>query len=324
MVLLEVENLSVSYQAGTHAVRAVRDVSLQIATGETLALVGETGSGKSTVAHALLGLLDDDARVESGTLRWQGESFSFQQPRSWRHVRGRTIGMVFQDARGALNPVMTVGAQLGDALRAHRRLSTREARALAADLLAEVGIPDPKFFMQRYPFELSGGLCQRVGIAAAICHRPKLLIADEPTSALDPSIQAQILALLRELKNRHGLALLLISHDLALVAEVSENIAVMYHGALVESGRTLDVFHHPAHPYTAALLACQANLRHRWDERPLATISGTAPAGGQELAGCSFAPRCPRADAGCTRSLPPIVTLSDGHRAQCIKPNRHP
>ena len=227
--------------------------------------------------------------------------------------------MVFQDARGALNPVLTVGSQLMEALRAHQSLSTRGARERAAALLTEAGIPDPRFYLRRYPFELSGGMCQRVAIAIAVCNRPSLLIADEPTSALDPSIQAQILELLGGMKHRYGLALLLISHDLALVSELSERVAVMYHGRLVESGRAQDVFRTPAHPYTKALIECQADLHHRWDRRPLAAIAGSPPAGGQELPGCSFAPRCPRADAACSRSVPSPVVLSGEHWAACIK-----
>jgi oligopeptide/dipeptide ABC transporter ATP-binding protein len=324
MALLEVENLSISYQAEWGAVRAVREVSLKIDAGETLALVGESGCGKSTLAHALMGLLDGNARIERGALRWQEKEISLHDPRAWRDLRGRSIGMVFQDARAALNPVLTVGAQLGDALRACQRLSSRESQSQAADLLAEAGVPDPSFFMQRYPFELSGGLCQRVGIAAAICQRPELLIADEPTSALDPSIQAQILALLRELKHRRGLALLLISHDLALVAETSENVAVMYHGMLIESGKVGEVFHRPAHPYTAGLLACQTDLLYRREDRPLRTIPGAAQAGGPEPAGCPFASRCPRAEAECLRIPPAFISLSDHHQVRCIRPLGQP
>jgi oligopeptide/dipeptide ABC transporter ATP-binding protein len=321
MALLELINLSVSYPAPAGVVRAVRGVSLRIDAGESLALVGETASGKSTVALALIGLLAGNARVELGEIRFEGVPLSLHDRHSWRQVRGKKIGMVFQDARGALNPVLTVGAQLVDALRAHQQLPIGPAREKAAGLLAEAGIPDPEFFMRRYPGELSGGMCQRVAIAIAVCNQPRLLIADEPTSALDPSIQAQILELLRKMKDRHGLALLLISHDLALVSEVSEAVAVMYHGRMIEFGRAQDIFQRPAHPYTSSLMECQADFQHRWDRRPLAAIAGSPPTAGQESTGCAFAPRCPKADAGCTRNVPPATTISAGHWAACFKPN---
>lgn len=320
MPLLEVENLSVSYHTALGPIRAVRDVSLQLGVGESLALVGETGSGKSTVALALMGLLESNARVETGKIRFESALLAPTDRRSWGQLRGRKIGMVFQDARGALNPVLTIGSQLTEALRAERRLRKKEAQELAAALLIEVGIPDPKFYMRRYPIELSGGMCQRVGIAIAVGNQPSLLIADEPTSALDPSIQAQILELLRTMKQRYSLAMLLISHDLALVSEISGQVAVMYHGRLVECGKVSDVFRRPGHPYTSSLLACQADMLHRWDRQPLAAITGSPPAGGKEFAGCAFAPRCPRADADCSESVPPPATISDSHWAACIKP----
>jgi oligopeptide/dipeptide ABC transporter ATP-binding protein len=321
MVLLEVENLTVSYRTDSRTIQAVRGLSLQIAAGESLALVGETASGKSTVALALMGLLNRNAEVEDGKIRFQGVPLSFRESRSWVHLRGSKIGMVFQDARGALNPVLTIGSQLVAALRAHQRLSPGTARKLAASILSEAGIPDPAFFMKRYPIELSGGMCQRVGIAAAVSNRPALLIADEPTSALDPSIQAQILELLRILKDRYDLAVLLISHDLALVAEISQRVAVMYCGRLVESGPAVEIFRRPAHPYTSSLIACQADLRHRWDQHPLTTIAGSPPAGVLSFQGCAFVPRCPKAGPDCARSDPPARFISGDHWAACFTPN---
>lgn len=320
-VLLELSNLSVSYSTPAGAIRAVRSVSLRIDDGQSFALVGETASGKSTVALASVGLLGGHAHVEVDEIRFAGAPLPLRDPRSWRQVRGKKIGMVFQDARGALNPVLTVGAQLVDALRAHQEITVGTARQQAASLFAETGIPDPEFFMRRYPGELSGGLCQRVAIAIAVCNRPRLLIADEPTSALDPSIQGQILALLRRLKERYRLSLLLISHDLALVSEVSERVAVMYHGRMIEAGRVQDVFRRPAHPYTSALIECQADFQHRWDQRPLSVIAGSPPAVGQEPGGCAFAPRCSKADSGCVRSAPQATAVSEGHWAECFKPN---
>jgi len=319
MALLEIEGLSVSYQTESGPIRAVRDFSVSLAAGESLALVGETGSGKSTVALALMGLLGEAARIDSGEIRFDGIGMSAADRRTWQQVRGGRIGMIFQDTRGALNPVLTIGSQLVEAMRAHQRLTLRGARAMAVEMLSEAGIPDPPFFMRRYPLELSGGLCQRAALAIALCNRPALLVADEPTSALDPSIQAQILQLLRRLREGNALAMLLISHDLALVSEVSDWVAVMYHGRIVEFGRTSDVLRRPAHPYSAALIQCQADLEHHWDRRPLSAIAGSPPASGEEFTGCSFAPRCPSVDAACSKTVPLPVTVSDGHRTSCFR-----
>ncbi len=302
----------------------MRGVSLRLDEGESLALVGETASGKSSVALALLGLLDGQARVEVDEIRFEGVPLSLHDRHCWRRVRGRKIGMVFQDARGALNPVLTVGAQITDALLAHQRLPAKTARRNAAALLTEAGVPDPEFFMHRHPGELSGGMCQRVAIAIALCNQPRVLIADEPTSALDPSIQAQILELLRKMRKSHSLSLLLISHDLALVSEVTETVAVMYRGRVVEAGPTPDVFRQPAHPYTSSLIECQADFQHRWDQRPLAAIPGSSPIAGDEFTGCAFAPRCRKADCGCTMTAPSAATVSGNHWAECFKPDFGP
>jgi len=317
--VLEVEDLSISYLTETGPVRVVRNISIYLEAGASLALVGESGSGKSTLALALLGLLGRRGRIDGGEIRFKGDRLSLRDERSWARLRGKEIGMVFQDARGGLNPVMTIGAQVIHALQAHQRLDRAAAHDAAAVHLAAAGIPEPAFFMRRFPDELSGGMCQRAAIAIAVCHQPGLLIADEPTSALDPSIQAQILDLLRVMRRRFGLSLLLISHDLALVSEISEAVAVMYHGRLVESGPKAGVYRHPAHPYTASLLKCQADLRHRWDRMPLASIPGSAPPAGEEVPGCAFAARCPKADSGCLLTVPPPVEIGEGHWAACLK-----
>jgi oligopeptide/dipeptide ABC transporter ATP-binding protein len=318
MALLEVERLSISYHTRQGLVRATRDIAFGLEAGESLALVGETGSGKSTIALALLGLLGKSAQVENGIVRFDGESLLSNDFNRWRRVRGDKIGMVFQDSGGSLNPVLTVGSQLMEALNAHHDLSREEARTRALSLLTEAGIPDPEFFLRRYAGELSGGMCQRISIAVALCRRPRLLIADEPTSALDPSIQAQIMELLRRLKRHHRLAMLLISHSLALVSEVSERVAVLYHGRLVEYGRTHDVFRNPVHPYTSLLLDCHLDLQHRWNDGPRAPIAGASPPSGQEFSGCSFAARCPFADLDCSQGVPQPREVADGHWAACI------
>jgi peptide/nickel transport system ATP-binding protein len=315
-LVLEVRELSVTYRTSSESTRAVRGASLRIHEGETVSLVGETGSGKSTVALAILGLLAH--QVQSGEILYAGRAIHSLTQRDWKRIRSRDIGIVFQDARSALNPVLTILDHLVETLRAHQQLTRREARAKGMELLREVGIPESQ--ARLYPFELSGGTCQRVGIALGICNRPRLLIADEPTSAIDTPIQAQILDLLQSMKERHGLALLLISHDLPLISQVSDCIAVMYHGRVVESGLKEEVLGTPAHPYTRGLIQCQPSLAHHHETGRLAAIPGAMPKAGQELAGCAFAPRCGLAEARCMESVPAVRRISETHWAECIKP----
>jgi len=317
--LLEIRHLSVSYPGPRGPVPALRDFSLEVLSGETLALVGETGCGKSTVALATLGLVDLDQQLTSGEILFGGKNLLHEGERYWRRMRGSRIGMVFQDAGSSLNPVLTIGEQLIESIRSHQNLSRREARERALALLQEVGIPDPPSSISRYAFEFSGGMCQRIGIALGLCGSPELLIADEPTSALDPTIQAQILDLLRKMRRHHNLALLLISHDLALVAECADRVAVMYHGRLVEAGRSDEVFVRPAHPYTRALIHSLPRLDSSRRKEQLTPVLGSPPAPGQDLPGCAFAPRCPIAEIQCTSAIPPQVALSDSHWASCIK-----
>jgi oligopeptide/dipeptide ABC transporter ATP-binding protein len=318
-LLLAVLHLTVRYSSPDGPIRAVRDLSFEMQRGEVLALVGESGCGKSSVALALLDLLDGAEKSESCRILFEGEDLTALEVKGWRALRGRKIGMVFQDARSALNPVLTIGDHMIESLRAHQDFSRREARERAERLLTDVGIADAPFCMGRYPLELSGGMCQRVGIALAVCHQPHLLIADEPTSALDPTLQAQILDLLHQMSRRHGLALLLISHDLALVASYADRVAVMYHGRLVESGPARELFARPAHPYTRGLLESQPTLEHQRGTNPLSSIAGAPPAATMELPGCSFAPRCALAEPRCTAALPPAVALSENHWAACVK-----
>jgi oligopeptide/dipeptide ABC transporter ATP-binding protein len=315
--LLEVRCLSVSYDHPPDVVRAVREVSLQIPQGETLALVGETGSGKSTLALAVLGLLDRRSRVESGEILFEGRGLQKLRRRERNGICSRKIGIVFQDARSALNPVLTIGSHLIETLRAHRKISGRDARARALELLQEVEIPGGH--ARLYPFELSGGECQRVGIALGICNNPRLLIADEPTSSVDATIQAQIIDLLQTMRRRYGLALFLISHDLPLISRISDRISVIYHGRIVESGLAQEVFAAPAHPYTRALIQCQPDFRHHHEAQPLATIPGSAPNPGEDIPGCAFAPRCGSAVPRCGNSVPAGREISKTHWAACIR-----
>jgi len=312
--LLEVRDLFVAYRSQSGPVRAVRGISFQIHEGETVSLVGETGSGKSTVALALLGLLDH--QVQSGEILLKGRGIQSLTGREWRRIRSREIGIVFQDTRSSLNPVITVRDHLVETIRTHQNLPKKEARARALELTQQVGLPEGA--EKLYSFELSGGACQRAGIALALCNRPQLVIADEPTSAIDTAIQAQILNLLQRMKERCGLSLLLISHDLPLISQVSDRILVMYHGRVVESGLKEEVLVNPMHPYTRGLIECQPSLLHHRDSNPLAAIPGAIPGPGEEFAGCAFAPRCSRSEPRCTESSPAARALSRTHRVECI------
>lgn len=314
--LLEIVNLSVTYPAPSLPAHAVRGVSLNIYESETVALVGETGSGKSSLALAVLGLLGEPARIEADALVLEKQDLRQMPPRDWSGVRGRKIGMVFQDARGALNPVLTIRDHMVETLRAHQKMSTRNAGAQASELLREVGIPQEQ--ESRYPFELSGGACQRVGIALALCNHPRLLIADEPTSAIDAATQAHILALLQRMQRRYGLALLLISHDLSMIAQMADRVAILYHGRLVESGTRKEVFDAPRHPYTRGLLRLQPHFAHHHQSNPLVPIPGQTPGPGEAHAGCAFAARCAVAEAGCRLWLPPETAVSATHRVRCF------
>ncbi len=312
--ILEIRNLSVTYHSSSGPIPAVRGVSLKIGAGETLSLAGETGSGKSTIALAMLGLLD--GCHQSGDIIYRGRGIQSSSGTEWKRIRSREIGIVFQDTRSTLNPALTVLDHLVETLRAHQALSKRKALATAMELLREVGFQEGegKF----HPFELSGGMCQRVGIALGLCNSPQLLVADEPTSAVDSAIQTQMLDLLQRMKQRYGLAILLISHDLPLISKVSDRISVLYHGRIVESGRTEEVLAAPAHPYTRNLLQCQPSFLNHHVENPLAAIPGSIPSAGQQFPGCSFAPRCTRSEPRCQESVPVARALSSTHVVSCI------
>ncbi len=317
--LLDIRNLAISYPSPSASVHAVRNINVRIFPGEIFALVGESGCGKSSVALSILGLLDGFAAIESGEILFQGIDLLRVRGNRWRSIRGSLIGMIFQDPRGALNPVLTIGRHLVEALQAHRKLSARQAAAEAIRLLSEVGIPEPERALHRYPQEFSGGMCQRVCIALAACHRPRLLIADEPTSALDPGLKAQVLQLLFESSRNLDMAVLLISHDLALIAGFAQTVAVMYHGRIVEIGPAADLLSNPAHPYTQGLCRSQPGATHHPTRNPLRPIPGLPPPAGREMPGCAFAPRCGLADARCSRELPLLEPVSEQRLAACLK-----
>jgi oligopeptide/dipeptide ABC transporter ATP-binding protein len=315
--LLEVEHLSISYHSPAGIHRAVRDVSFQISSGETLALVGESGSGKSTLALALLGSLDPGGILDSGKVYFEGRNIAALSRREWKSIHSRKIGIVFQDSRSALNPVLTVEEHLIETIRAHRDWSRKQARTPARQFLNEVGIPER--YMRYYPFELSGGSCQKVGIALAICNSPMLLVADEPTSSVDSTIQVQILDLLTQMRDRHRLSLLLISHDMPMVSRVSDRIMVMYQGRIVESGLTQEVFASPMHPYTRALMRSRLNTSTRYDTRPVLPIPGAGPQTGRESPGCVFAPRCIEFGRRCLQAIPEPREISSSHWVACMR-----
>ncbi len=302
------------------AVAAVRSVSFSVAAGEVLGLVGESGSGKSVTSLAIMGLLPASARVRGDIAFQNGDGVQTHLTAlpsdQLRLLRGSRIAMIFQEPMTALNPVMRVGEQIAEAVLAHQRVSKAEAWQRAVEGMREVAIPEPDARARSYPHQLSGGMRQRVMIAMAIVNRPQLLIADEPTTALDVTIQQQILDLLNDLRHKFGLAMLFISHDLAVVSHVADRVAVMYAGNLVELGARRDIFDAPAHPYTRGLLRAIPTLATD-RSLPLATIEGSVPSIAQLPAGCPFEPRCWQRVARCAVELPPLIEVSAGHWARC-------
>jgi oligopeptide/dipeptide ABC transporter ATP-binding protein len=315
--LLEIRNLSAHYVSarGARVVRAVDDVSLTLDAGQTLGIVGESGSGKSTLALSIVRLLPPAARVVSGEIRFEGENLLDRSPREMRKIRGKRIAMILQDPMASLNPLFTVGDQIGESLRVHEGATRATAGERARDLLAAVRIPSPAARVRDYPHEMSGGMRQRVVGAIAIACRPRLLIADEPTTSLDVTIQAQYLALLRDLQREHRLALIFITHNLGIVARMCDRVAVMYAGRFVEAGDVRAIFNAPAHPYTRALLEAIPRLGQGTDR--LSAIHGMPPDPAHLPVGCAFAPRCPRVMERCEGEAPPPFVVGEGHHARC-------
>jgi oligopeptide/dipeptide ABC transporter ATP-binding protein len=335
--LLEVRRLNIDFPAAalragqpgtavpTRALSAVRDLSFTVAPGEVLGLVGESGSGKSITSLAIMRLLPPQAKVSGEILFAENGStrnLTTLRADSMRQLRGSRIGMIFQEPMTALNPVMRVGDQIAEAVLAHGTRSKSEAQKLAVQAMTDVAIPQPERRARDYPHQLSGGMRQRVMIAMAIVNRPQLLIADEPTTALDVTIQAQILDLLAALRAKFGLAMLFISHDLAVVSQVADRVAVMYAGCMVELGTRQEIFLSPAHPYTRGLLHAVPDLRTKRGE-PLETIEGTVPPLHAMPSGCAFEPRCEFRIPECARALPPLVEVAKNHWARCPVVNQN-
>ncbi|MGJ6962514.1 ABC transporter ATP-binding protein [Streptosporangium sp. G11] len=313
--VLEVDRLAVDIRTPAGTVRAVREVSFSVRSGETLALLGESGCGKSMTAQAIVGLLDPVAHVAGGAVRLEGTDLLTLPPARRRRLAGPGLSIVFQDALTALNPVQTVGAQLAEPFRIHERLSRRAARERAVELMERVGIPEPRVRAGAYPHQFSGGMRQRLLIALAVALRPKVLVADEPTTALDVTVQAQIMELLRELRTEQQTALILITHDLAVVAEQADHVAVMYAGAIVESGLVAEVFSRPRHPYTRGLLDSVPAKVARGTN--LKSIPGSPPDLHSVPSGCAFRARCPMATDVCAEQRPVLAEAGQGRRSAC-------
>ena len=312
--LLDVQHLTVSFGN----VPVVRDLSFHLFKGRTLCLVGESGSGKSMTAFSLMRLVPEPGRIVSGSLLFAGEDLLKLDEKAMRGRRGRDISMIFQEPMTSLNPVLRIGGQIAEPLEIHQKLSHREALEKAAELMALVGIPDPHRRLSDYPHQFSGGMRQRVMIAMALACSPKLLLADEPTTALDITIQGQILRLLGRLARERDMGVLLITHDLGVVAEAADDVAVMYAGELVERAPVNAFFERPLHPYSEGLMAC-APLVGNHDSSRLPSIPGMVPLPSELPEGCAFRPRCPHASPECL-TTPPLQSMGEGHLVRCWKP----
>ena len=314
--LVDIKNERLSFFTPAGEVKALNDVSIQLKKGEVLGIVGESGSGKSVTAYSLMGLTAHPGRLTGGSLFFNGHQIEQMSEKEMRAIRGNEVSIIFQDPMTSLNPVYTVGNQIMEAILLHTDKNKAEAKERAKELLELVGINEPEKRLKQYPHELSGGMRQRVMIAIALACEPKLLIADEPTTALDVTIQAQILDLMMELKDRLGMAIIMITHDLGVVASMCERIAVMYAGRIIEYGTTEDIFYHPKHQYTKGLIRSIPRLDSKGHER-LVPIEGTPVDLLNPPAGCPFAPRCDACMKICLREMPPVTNFGEIHHTQC-------
>ncbi|MBQ3707311.1 MAG: ABC transporter ATP-binding protein [Clostridia bacterium] len=314
--LVDIQHLRLSFFTPAGEVKALNDVTLHLDEGEVLGIVGESGSGKSVTSYSIMGLTADPGKIVGGTVHFNGHEIEKLSEKELRKIRGKEVSIIFQDPMTSLNPVYTIGSQIEEAILLHTDKTRAEARERATELLRLVGINEPEKRMKQYPHAHSGGMRQRVMIAMALACEPKLLIADEPTTALDVTIQAQILELINELKEKLRMAVILITHDLGIVSSMCDRIAVMYAGRIVECGTTDDIFYRPQHEYTKGLLRSVPNINDREDKRLIA-IEGTPVDLLNPPAGCPFAPRCPKCMKICLREMPPEYHYSDVHTAAC-------
>ena len=322
--ILDVKHLRVDFTTDQGTVQAVRDVSFSVKEGEILGIVGESGSGKSVTMYSVMGLLAQNGSINEGEIVFNGESIArkdFPDNRSYekkmREIRGNTMAMIFQDPMTFLNPVLTIGKQIRETLLNHNpKMTKKEANERAIELMRQVGIPAPEKRINQYPFEFSGGMRQRIVIAIALANKPKLIIADEPTTALDVTIQAQVLELIQEMSRQTGAAVIMITHDLGVVADIADEIVVMYAGKIVEKGKCRDIFYRRRHPYTWALLKSVPRVDYE-KKQPLVTIEGGIPDMTNPPKGCAFCQRCPYAMNICSEYEPTKTTLADGHEVWC-------
>ncbi|MFU8763935.1 MAG: ABC transporter ATP-binding protein [Haliea sp.] len=318
--LLIVDGLNVSFRGRQGSFAAIEDIGFVLSSGETLAIVGESGSGKSVTSLAIMRLIPDPpGRITSGSIRFLDRDILQLSDSDMQKLRGNDIAMIFQEPMTSLNPVMTIGNQIAEVVKLHQSATSEQARTRAIEMLRLVQIPNPEQRLSQYPHELSGGMRQRVVIAMALACSPKLLIADEPTTALDVTVQAQVLDLIRDIKSRLDTAVLLITHDLGVVAEMADRVLVLYAGRVVESAPVRDLMRHPRHPYTLGLLGAMPKLRARsgGQQTRLTEIPGTVPAPAARGVGCHFADRCGYADARCRQERPPLSEKESGHSAAC-------
>ena len=313
--LIKIEDLALEFVTETGVKKVLNDLDLSIYPGESLGLVGEAGAGKTTTALAILDLLDDNADIKRGTITYKGRRMSEIPKKEMEEIRGDKISMIFQNPLTSLNPVFTVGEQIAMVLRKHKNMSNKQAWDAAGDIVETVGIPRER--LKDYPHQFSGGMRQRIGIAAALVCEPELLIADEPTTALDVTIQAQILELMKELQTKYSTSLLMITHNLGIIAELCKDVAVMYAGAIIEYGSVDAVFNKPLHPYTAGLLGAIPNLTD--DRERLTAIQGTIADPYHLPEGCSFCPRCEHAQKCCGTQVPKLMKHEDNHYVACWK-----
>ncbi len=314
--LLEVRDLFINFYIHAGVVQAIRGVDLDLDKGEAIGIVGESGSGKSVTMMGVMGLLDANGKVESGTIQFEDRELTALSKDEMRKIRGNEMGMIFQDPMTSLNPVYTIEYQLTEPLKEHRGMNHSEARKVAIEMMKKVGIPSPEKRLKQYPHEFSGGMRQRVMIAMALICEPKLIIADEPTTALDVTIQAQILDLMKKLKEETGTSIILITHDLGVVADVCSRINVMYGGTLVEKGSVDDIFYKPRHPYTVGLLNSVPDPTKGSQEK-LVPIEGTPPDLIKPPLGCPFAARCPHVMNICVKKRPPLFDVGPKHESAC-------
>ena len=313
--LLKVDSLEMAFSTGTKDIKCLDRVSLELNQGEILCLVGESGSGKSVTFLSVMGLLGENGKITGGSVMFRGQELLGLPEKELDRIRGSEMTMIFQDSMASLNPLFTIGNQIMETMRIHLNLDRKTAKERAELLLGKVGLPDPSSIMNKYPHTLSGGMQQRAMIAMALACNPKLLIADEPTTALDVTIQAQIMELLRSLREELHMSIVLVTHDMGLVAEMADRVMVMYAGQIVEEADVQDLFKKPGHPYTQALLGSIPSIRDK-EERELLTIEGTVPEYYGEIKGCRFSNRCPYAADGCNLEQQ-LVELEKGHKIRC-------